>query len=172
MIRSLFAASLALAATAPAAAADEPPSAIRGLAACRAIADGPERLACYDREAGALVQSVEKKQTLVLDQQEVRRTKRSLFGFTLPRIGIFGGSKNGGPEEPEFTQIETTIASIRGLGYNKFRFTIEDGAVWETTEGANAYPKVGQKVFIKKAALGSYFIRFENARSVKGARVG
>ena len=85
MIRSAFTAIIALALAAPAAAAaDEPPAAIKALAACRAITDNAQRLACYDREAGALVQSVESKETVVLDKQAVRNTKRSLFGFSLP----------------------------------------------------------------------------------------
>lgn len=172
MIRLLLSASLVVAVTVPATAADEPPAAIRALAACRAIADGPQRLACYDREAGALVQSVEKKETVVLDQQEVRKTKRSLFGFTLPRLNFFNGGKDDDRAEPEFTQIDTPIKTVRGIGYGRFRFTIDDGALWETTEGINAFPKAGQKVTIKKGLMGSYFIKFEGARSVKGQRVG
>ena len=171
MFRTAVSALAALAVAAPAFAADEPPAAIRALSACRAIADNAQRLACYDREAGALVQSVEKKETVVLDQQEVKKTKRSLFGFSLPRLPFFGGRDND-KDEAEFSQIETPIKTIRGIGYGKFRFTIEDGALWETTEGVNAFPKPGQKVVIKKGLMGSYFIRFEGARSVKGMRVG
>ncbi|HEV2569045.1 hypothetical protein [Sphingomonas sp.] len=162
----------ALLLAAPAAAADEAPAPIRGLAACRGIPDNAQRLACFDREAAALVSSVEKKETVLLDKQEVKKTRRSLFGFALPRLPFFGSDKDGGEEAPEFTQIETPIKTIRSIGYGKFRFTVDDGAVWETTEGANAFPKPGQKVLIKKGVLGGYFIRFEGTRSVKGMRVG
>lgn len=171
MFRTAVSASLALALAAPALAADEPPSAIRALGACRAIADGAQRLACYDREAGALVQSVEKKETVVLDRQDVRKTKRSLFGFTLPRLPFFGGGDND-KDDQEFSQLDVPIKTVRSIGYGKFRFTIEDGALWETTEGVNAFPKPGEKVLIKKGLMGSFFIRFEGARSVKGRRVG
>jgi hypothetical protein len=161
----------ALLLAAPAQAA-EPPAPIRGLAACRAIADNAQRLACFDREAAALVASVEKNETVLLDKQEVRKTKRSLFGFSLPRLPFFGGDKDPDRDEPEFTQIDTPIKTIRNIGYGKFRFTVDDGAVWETTEGINAFPKPGQKVLIKKGLMGSYFIKFEGTRSVKGMRVG
>jgi hypothetical protein len=156
---------------APASAA-EAPAPIRGLAACRTIGDNAQRLACFDREAAALVTSVEKNETVLLDKQEVRKTKRSLFGFSLPRLPFFGGDKDPDRDEPEFTQIETPIKTVRNIGYGKFRFTVDDGAVWETTEGVNAFPKPGQKVLIKKALMGSYFIKFEGSRSVKGMRVG
>ncbi len=172
MIRVTVAAFLAFAASAPAMAQAEPPAAIKALAACRALTDDAQRLACFDREAGALVQSVESKQTVVLDQQEVRKTRRSLFGFTLPRLPFFNDDKDDGKDEPEFTEIETPIKTVQSTGYGRFRFTVDDGAVWQTTEGINAFPKPGQTVTIKKGLMGSYFIRFEGARSVKGMRVG
>jgi hypothetical protein len=171
MIRSTFAAFLALGLAAPAAAADERPAAIQALAACRALTDDAARLACFDREAGALLQSVEQKETVVLDQQEIRKTKRSLFGFTLPRLPFFDGRKDGEKDVAEFTEIETPIKTVQGIGYGRFRFTVDDGAVWQTTEGINAFPKPGQTVVIRKGLMGSYFIRFEGARSVKGVRV-
>lgn len=163
---------VALALAVPARAADEQPAPIRGLAACRAIADNAQRLACFDREAATLVTSVEQKETVLLDRQEVRKTKRSLFGFTLPRLPFFNSGKDEGREEPEFTQIDTPIKTVRSIGYGRFRFTVDEGALWETTEGINAFPKPGQKVVIKKGLMGSYFIKFEGARSVKGMRVG
>jgi len=172
MIRHFLVAILTAGLAAPVMAADEQPAAVKALAGCRALSDNAQRLACYDREAGALLQSVEKKETVVLDQQEVRKTRRSLFGFSLPRLPFFGDGKDDAPEAPEFTEINTPIKSVRNIGYGRFRFTIDDGALWETTEGINAFPKEGQKVVIKKGLMGSYFIKFEGARSVKGRRVG
>jgi hypothetical protein len=164
-------AAAALVLASPAFAAEEQPAVVRALATCRGLADDAARLACFDREAGALLQSVEKKETVVLDQAEVRKTKRSLFGFTLPRLPFFGDGKDDN-DAPEFQQIDTPIKTVRPIGYGRFRFTIEEGAVWETTEGINAFPKPGQKVVIKKGVMGSYFIKFEGSRSVKGMRVG
>lgn len=172
MIRLASAAVLALALAVPASAADAPPAAIKALADCRAITDGGQRLACFDRETAALVQSIEKNEMVVLDKQAVRNTKRSLFGFTLPRLPFLGERDGDKEEEAEFQQIDTPIKTVRGIGYNKFRFTIDEGAIWETTEGINAFPKPGEKVLIKKGLMGSYFIKFEGSRSVKGRRVG
>ena len=171
MIRAIVVTTALLLAV-PAGAADETPAPIRGLAGCRTISDNAQRLACFDREAAVLVASVEKNETVLLDKQEVRKTKRSLFGFSLPRLPFFGGDKDPDRGAPEFTQIEAPIKTVRNIGYGKFRFTVDDGALWETTEGVNAFPKPGQKVLIKKGALGSYFIKFEGSRSVKGMRVG
>ena len=169
MIRLSAVAALVLAS--PVYGAEEQPLPVRALTACRGIADGAARLACYDREAAALLQSVERKEIVVLDKVAVQKTKRSLFGFTLPRLPFFGDGKDDN-DAPEFQQIDTPIKTVRSLGYGRFRFTVDDGAVWETTEGINAFPKPGQKVLIKKGLMGSYFIKFEGSRSVKGMRVG
>lgn len=174
MIRSL-AAALTLALAAPAALAQDPPRppALQALTACRAIANDAERLACYDRTATALNDSVEKKEVVVLDKQEVRKTKRSLFGFSLPKLPFFGNDKEEDKaEEAEFQEISTTIKGLRRLKTGHWSFTIEDGAVWQTTEYGSTAPAVGEAVTIKKGALGSYFIRFGKARPVKGMRVG
>src|SRR5437870_855658 len=117
MIRILLVPALLLAA--PAAAADDTPAAIRGLAACRAIADNAQRLACFDREAATLVSSVEKKDTVLLDKQEVKKTKRSLFGFALPRLPFFDGDRDDRKEDAEFQQIEAPIKTVRSIGYGK-----------------------------------------------------
>lgn len=169
MIRYAFTVLIAMGLSAPATAADDQPAAVKALDACRAIADNAQRLACYDQAAGSLLQSVERKETVVLDKQAVTKTKRSLFGFSLPRLPFFGNDKD---EKEEFTQIEEPMKTVRSIGLGRFRFTLDDGATWETTEGINAFPKPGQKVLIKKGLMGSYFIRFEGNRSVKGMRVG
>jgi hypothetical protein len=157
---------------APVGAADTPPAALATLRACQGITAAAERLACYDRAAAALNTAVDNKEVIVLDQQDVKRTKRSLFGFTLPRISIFGDGGKSDRDEAEFVQIETTVRQARSLGYGKVSFTTEEGAVWQTTEPGYAMPKPGDKVIIRRAALGSYFIRFERERTVKGMRVG
>lgn len=162
-------------AAAPLAAAEPPrPAALDALTACRAIADDTARLACFDREAAALGASIERKDVVVLDRQDVKKTKRSLFGFNLPKLPFFGGEdgKDAAEEEDEFVEIETTIKELRKLRSGHWSFTIDEGAQWQTTELGPILPQAGQKVTIKKGALGSYFIRFERSRPVRGMRVG
>lgn len=138
---------------------------------CRAIASAEERLACFDRAAAALEQAVQAKEVRILDKEDVQRTRRSLFGFQLPRVGLF----NEGDEEAkktEFTEINTTIASARQLqnGRVEIRLSGEDDAVWQTTEAMTFPPKAGDKIRIRKGAIGSYFINV-GGRSVRGMRV-
>jgi hypothetical protein len=144
--------------------------AVDALAACRAIGDNVARLACYDQASARFAEAVSKGEVIVMDKQEVRQTRRSLFGFTLPRIALFRGDEGGESEQDE---IEAVITSATGLGYDKYRMRIED-AVWETTEAAPTInpPRAGQKIVIKRGALGNYFLRIDGQKAVRGRRTG
>lgn len=144
---------------------------VQSFAQCRAIAAPAERLACFDKAAAALEQAVQTKEVRILDKDDVRRTRRSLFGFQLPRVGLF----NEGDEEAkkeEFTEINTTVESARQVqgGRVEIRLSGEDDAVWQTTEAVTFPPKAGDKIRIRRGAIGSYFINF-GGRSVRGMRV-
>lgn len=144
---------------------------LQSLTQCRAITAADQRLACFDKAAAALEQAVQAKEVRILDKEDVRRTRRSLFGFQLPRVGLF----NEGDEEAkreEFAEINTTVASARQVqnGRIEIRLTGEDDAVWQTTEAMTFPPKPGDKIRIRKGAIGSYFISV-GGRSVRGMRV-
>ena len=160
---------LAAAAAAQAAPATSTPNEISAFAACRAIAEADRRLACYDSASQKLEQAIAAKELTVVSRSDVKRARRSLFGFGVPNIPFLGG---GGDEADK--QITAKLASVRSLGYGKFQFRLEDGAVWETTEpvGEGESPSRGQNVTIKRGALGNYFILFHNMKSVRGRRTG
>lgn len=137
------------------------------LAACKKVAPAAERLACYDQASSRLAEAVERKDLVMLDRGEIRRTRRSLFGMSLPRVPLFRGE--GGEETDELT---AKIVSASSLGMGKWQFRLEDGAVWQTLESKPGLrdPRPGQEVVIKKGTLGNYFIRFNGQSGVRGYR--
>ena len=143
---------------------------LQSFAQCRAVTDPAQRLACFDKAAGALEEAVKNKEVRILDQEDVRRTKRSLFGFTLPRVGLFGDGEE--EEKEEFSEINTTVTSARQVGNGRveIRLASDPDAVWQTTEAMTFPPKPGAKIRIRKGAIGSYFITVDG-RSVRGMRV-
>lgn len=128
------------------------------LAACRSIAAPEQRLACFDRAADALVSARQSREIVVLDRQEVKKTERSLFGFSLPKLPFFGGGGEGGKaNEPRVDEIESTIAGISPAGYGKYSFRLADGSIWQMIEmDTNMKPRAGDKIRIERAALGSF----------------
>ena len=110
----------------------------------------------------------------VVDREEVRQTRRKLFGFSLPDLGIFGGKddKDDPKQAEEFTTLQTTIAGVRTIN-GKYVLTTAEGAQWQLDEmpARLMKPKVGQPLEIKAGALSSYFLRINGQGGVKGRRV-
>jgi hypothetical protein len=163
----------ALFAAEPIAAKDKaaPSPLVTAIDRCRQIADPTQRLACYDSAAGALVQAANTGAVAVVDQNEIRQARHSLFGFTLPKIPFFAGDSTADEAQ---RQLDSTITSVRPLSNGYYRIVIADNnAVWETTESNISFdpPRPGQKISILRQPLGSYFLRINGQVGVRGRRV-
>ena len=163
----LVPAALAAKPAAPAAAAR--PEAFEALVRCRAIAEDAARLRCFDQAAAALEQAAEKRDVVIVDRAQVRQTRRTLFGLELPHLNLFGGGDDKGEE---VSQIEGVIASAHQNGNGQWVVRLEDGGVWAQVDDnpIAIWPKAGQKVEVKKAALGSYMMRVNGQPGVRVRR--
>lgn len=139
---------------------------------CRQIADNTQRLACYDNAAGALVTASNSGEVSIVDRNEVRKVRHSLFGFSMPKIPFFSGDTTASETQ---NKLNSTITSVRQLNNGYYRIVIADnGAVWETTDSSVSFdpPRTGQKIEIIRGALGNYFLRINGQIGVRGKRVG
>ncbi|MBY9063685.1 type VI secretion protein [Sphingomonas yunnanensis] len=145
-----------------------------GFAACRAIPDPGERLACYDKASAALEQAVKQNDVRIVDRAEVRRARRSLFGLNLPDLGLLGGATDRGEADQRetFSEINTTVRSARAGGNGRAEITLADegGPVWQTTDPMPFPPKAGAKVRIRKGAIGAFFLNVDG-RSYRAVRL-
>ncbi len=147
----------------------DPPAQIRGLLDCRAIADGAGRLACYDKAATLIGEAISNKDLVAIDRESVRKTKRGLFGLAIPDLGIFGDDD----ESVEITQIEGEIVSTAFNRDGGYIFRLADGSRWSQTDGKPFAipPEAGDKIVVKKGALGSYIMRVGRQPGVKVQRI-
>ena len=158
------------AASAPKKVAEGPPPAqVTALLQCRNIADGAERLACFDKAAAAVDEAVAKRDIVVIDREGVKKTKRGLFGFSIPNLGIFGDDS----DEVEIKQIEGTVVSTAFNADGGYIFRLADGSRWTQIDSKPfaIEPRNGEKVTVKKGALGSYFLTVEGQPGVKVKRI-
>lgn len=124
---------------------------------CRSIADSAQRLACFDRAVAALAEAQAKNDLFVADREAMREARRGLFGFNLPKMRIFADDDM----DRDVDQIESTIAAVAS-GQRGVIIVLKDGGRWAQTDGAYMdRPKVGAKIKIKRALLGSYFASIE-----------
>jgi len=161
MKNSMALAAAAALAAGPAAAQTMPktstPKIFEDVVQCRAIQDAAARLACYDRGVAALETAQKSNELYVADKQAMREARRGLFGFSVPKLKIFGDDDLG-----EMDELETTIAAVSS-GSRGYIFTLPDGARWAQTDKKYMdRPKVGAKIKIEKAVLGSYMASINN----------
>jgi hypothetical protein len=123
---------------------------------CKAKTDAAERLACYDAAMAKMEQAEASKDLVIMEKAEISKVKKGLFGFSVPKIGLFGDDDDD--KEEVAKRLETTIKSVRSLGYDKWQVTLEDGAVWAQIDTARSVtPRPGDPIILKKASMGTYF---------------
>jgi hypothetical protein len=172
---NLLVAAAILVAANPAVAKDKPvpPSPlVSAIDRCRQMTDPAQRLACYDSAASALVTAANTGAVSIVDRNEVRKVRHSLFGFTLPRIPFFSGDTTANEAQDK---LDSTITSVKALNNGYYQIVIADNnAVWVTTDDSINFdpPRPGQKITILRGALGNYFLRINGQVGVRGKRVG
>jgi hypothetical protein len=132
---------------------------------CRKVAEPASRLACYDKSVAALDVAETARAVVVIDQQQVRETRRHLFGINIPDIGLLG---NGA----DLPQIETTLTSASVDGEGRWTFQLADGARWVQTDDntIGRRPRANDKIIIKRGALGSFKLSVGSQPGVKVKR--
>jgi hypothetical protein len=150
------------------------PEIFTNLIQCRAIADNAQRLACFDRQVGEIDAAAQRDEVVVLDKTELKKTRKTLFGFSFPKLPFLGGSDDGEGRAGDdgMARIEAKIATLRSMGYGKWQIGLEDGAQWATTEAVTGRaPKVGQTIEIERAAMGSFMGKIDGGRTVRMRRI-
>jgi hypothetical protein len=146
----------------------EPPAQIGKLLACRDIENADQRLNCFDRETRVVADALARRDLVAVDREKMSSTRRSLFGFPLPKLGIFGSD-----DGDEVKQVDGLIA---GVGRNRdggYTFRLADGARWSQMDGKPIAlePRAGDKVVVKRGLLGSYILSVAGQPGVKVQRV-
>lgn len=171
--RLLLASGLVLVATAATGKDDKltqsRPPVFEALIDCRAIADAAERLACYDTRVAAIDEAEKKDELVLADKAAMKEARRGLFGFSIPKLKIFG---NDGKEDEKF-ELTAKIDSAYQASYGKWTIVLDSGARWVQidSEIVRKTPVSGMEIKIREAAMGSYFANIDGARAIRMKRV-
>jgi hypothetical protein len=128
---------------------------------CRAIADGAQRLACFDKAVGDMAKAEQAGDLIAIDRQQRRAVRRQAFGLTLPSLAIF----DKGEKPEDLNRVDVTLARASRTGGGKWVFILDDGAIWRQIDDTDLEPppRPGQKAVIRRAVLGSYMIHLEGS---------
>lgn len=122
--------------------------------ACTQISDAADRLACFDREVGAVKSKQAEGAFTAIDTKTAETLQRESFGFSipsLPRLKLPGGGSGALPE-----QVMTVAGVLSG---GPLRITMTNGQVWRQVDAdRNRGIKPGAEVVIQRAAFGSFLL--------------
>jgi hypothetical protein len=172
----VFAALLVLGAPSYGVAAEPPAPMARQVTAlqeCRKKTEAADRLACYDKAVDDLSAATASQDVVVIERTEVRKARKGLFGFSLPRIGFLAGRDGNKEDEDDAKRFEGKIVSVREIAQGGWQFTVEGGAIWMTLETSFSFktPAPDRMVLIERGALGSYSARVGNGGWVRVKRL-
>lgn len=139
---------------------------------CLAIKPDAERLVCLEQAARTLVDTEAKGEVVIVDKATMAKTRRSLFGFSLPKIKLFGAGDRT-VSDARNDVLETSIIGVRAEKYDLWTLELAEGGRWQTTESWSygPTPRVGSTVRLDRGALGSYSLKTPGARPVAARRI-
>jgi hypothetical protein len=175
----------AMAVGAEAAAAQGLPESVR---ACASETDYARRLACYDRE---FAHTDARSAPLPPERSAPLPAERSA-PLPAERSAPLPAEKNGkAPPEEKFgyrgsiareeldqraaadagvDRLEATVAEISSRGRGQFVVTLDNGQVWAQKTADSMRLKIGDRVVIRKASLGSFLLVAPNKRTTRVIR--
>lgn len=131
---------------------------------CSVAATQELRATCYDQAVPALLAALKEHDVAIVDRETVRGTQRSLFGFTVPDLSIFGLRKSDSRPDDDVKELHGVARIVRETAPDHFEVRLEDGAVWRNVDAFRRPPQAGDAITIVKAALGSFFMTVGNGR--------
>jgi hypothetical protein len=136
------------------------------LLACRAIAEEPARLACFDRESAALTAAPAAPVKSAPSPAEAKQN------FGLPDTVVAKKEVAAGTRAADASNIDAHIAALSVAGNGRSVFTLDNGQIWLQllTEG-DLLLKPGDVVKISRAAFNSYWLQTQSGRGCKVTRI-
>lgn len=136
---------------------------------CQTLTDDAARLKCYDGSVAALNAAERRHEVTIVDRAQVQKARETFFGFSLPSLAVFSGKSSG---SDELERIDTALKTVAQDGQGRWIFQIADGARWRQIDDniIARRPRPGDKITIRRAALGSFKLSVGEQPAVKARR--
>ncbi|OHY52367.1 hypothetical protein [Shewanella algae] len=129
------------------------------LAQCASLSDKLDRLICYDELAAKVTPTEAAVVAAAPVAKSVQADPVADFGADNLESTIQASKKN------EVAKIFLTITEVGKDPYGALKISFSNGQVWKQTDSRNFRLESGQKVYIEKAALGSFLLGTEGRNS-------
>lgn len=143
--------------------------------ACAGIEQPADRLSCFDAAVAGLRRAETAGDVKVVAREAIVEAQRQSFGLTgSASVNSALTSTGIAPSDPEaIDSVFVTIAEATMLADGKYRFTLENGQVWEQVakERVSRLGALPAKAEIRKAMLGSFMMKVDGGRATRVRRV-
>lgn len=146
---------------------------VSALASCGTLPT-EQRLACYERSATDLIGALDRREIRLVDRETLQSAKRSLFGFSLPHLNLFGTGQDDprAATDTDVREITSTVTAARPVSYGLWGIALAEGGEWQTLTDSPAFdPRKGDTITIKAGMLGHYTARIGKGRAVDVKRL-
>lgn len=118
---------------------------------CAALADSVARLACYDQIFPPLIEA-EPASVAVKSSEELKAE----FGLSVREVEE---RKPDAERAQRIDSIEAKVSSVRSIQGGQRVVSLDNGQVWQLTEGGSKGPlSPGDDVTIRRALMGSFIL--------------
>ena len=143
-------------------------AAVQTVLDCRAESDAGKRLACFDGAVAAMADAEVKGDLVTIDRDQRRQMRRQTFGLSLPALTLFDHGEKG----EDADKITTTVTEASKTATGQWVIKLEGGAVWRQTDDTDLFktPHPGSVAVIRRAALGSFFMKIDGDSAFRAHR--
>jgi hypothetical protein len=134
------------------------------LLACMKVGDDAQRLACFDRQAAALV-AAQGRLAAAAPPAPPKLTPEQKIGLTRDKVEKLETAPDA-PPAPEIKNFTAAISGVSGGAGGRQIFELDNGQVWRQSETKAFDVHVGDTVRVSKAALGSFFMELQSNKHV------
>ena len=151
------------------------------LESCRAEQNSSKRLLCYDQislgSSEKVVSAVAPKPTAIVKQEAIPTTENSNETTSKSRAATIttSSSEFGLENRRELSElpdrISVVVTKISFNLYKKLIIEFDNGQIWQQTDSTTYPIKVGEQHFIRRGALGAFYLGNEKSnRRIKVRR--
>lgn len=142
--------------------------------ACSSITDAGARLACFDAAVAAMKQAQDSGAVSVVSRAQIQQAGKDSFGLgPTAQASALAGVATAAEPAPEPDRVVVTIVSAKKRENGKFRFTLDNGQIWDQTDtiSLRMLPSEPFDGEIRRAALGSFLLKPADKPAVRVKRV-
>jgi hypothetical protein len=168
--------------SAPAVAQEAP---LAKIYACSDVADGVQRLACFDAAVAGLKQAETSGGVAVVSRAQIEKAQKEAFGLATPSITALAESAAASApvkptsaatpvEKPKpLDNVVLAVKQIEKGADGKMRFIMENGQIWRQTDTMqlSGLGKGPWEVEVRKAALGGFMMKVDGRTAIRVKRV-